>query len=164
MQIQELEQIINTMDTDIICKALEDKGYRLANPDGVKEFDVPIVAEDESNTTNVSVEDVFDDKLYRATIHKNMKEYDGITFIWFVVSKLIRRPDITLPIPWKMFLYTDAPINEEYEKFQAEIICCEKCKRKDQRKKMLSLYEKTLCPKCFVKELRKQSKGIIIPD
>ncbi len=161
MNIQELEKILKSMNTTAIRKAIQKKGFRLANPNYVNEFNVPIKDLTNPYIQSVSVEDIVKNRIYTASIHKNIKGYKGLTFIWFMVTRIIKCPDIDLPLLCKLFLYTDASVNEEYEKAQAEIIYCEKCRAIDQRKNFLLFNGKTLCHECFVQELRRHTKETI---
>ena len=118
--IEQLNEIISTMDLEKIRNGIESFGYRCASKHGKLEFDLMKILDQERATATDDYEDVFEDCRYFAEVFENVKDYEPYTFI--VVTQLaIYRNRNNMEFPSCVDIYTDAPINEEYEKSMEEV-------------------------------------------
>ncbi len=160
INFDEMEKILIMADVEKICKAIEGHGFRHANPDGIWEFKLDKKEIDDIDT--ITYEDIFDDKLYTAEIFKKVEKYRGYNFIIFTAFK-IKRESNNFSMPFRVYLYTDAPINEEYVKFQNEVIRCDKCHKKYVRKTLLDFYDEYLCVDCMINRFEKETRHMKFP-
>ncbi len=153
MDIKELNNIIVCMDLPQIHRKLEQHGYRSASKSGVWEFDPIAIANAKQVKNSEQYEDVFDDKVYIGDIHTHVKAYPSIEFIVITVNKIYRDRN-NLEIPIIMELYTNAPINEEYEREQSKIGKCAICKKNFTISELCKINGQLICDNCFGKKLR----------
>lgn len=158
MTIEQLNEIVSTMDLATIESKLKENGFRSASKNGNWEFHPFEIAKAFKVEGTERYEDTFDDKKYHGDIHTQVAAYEGLTFIVISVEKIHRNLD-NMSFPVEMLLFTDAPINEEYERKQSEICCCVECKGKFAKGDMIELNEKLFCIECFQKELNRATAG-----
>ncbi len=129
-------------------------GYRKASVDGIWEFNPVDIANADKVINSQRFEDVFDDKVYVGDIHTEVKEYPDVEFIVITVNRVYRNKD-DLECPIEMVLFTDAPIDQEYEWAQSKITKCQKCKRQFPMSKLCEVNGKLICDDCFNEDLEK---------
>lgn len=150
MTIEQLNEIISTMDLEKIKAGIEQHGFRCASKHGKLEFDLMKILEQERTTATDDYEDTFDDHCYWAEVYENVKACGGYDFI--VVTQL----NTKFNMPEHVDIYTTAPINEEYEKALEEVKKCNRCGKKF---KVCELWEqdgKHYCQTCFQAEFSKK--------
>ena len=146
--IEQLNQIISTMDLEKIRNGIESFGYRCASKHGKLEFDLMKILDQERATATDDYEDVFEDCRYFAEVFENVKDYEPYTFI--VVTQLaIYRNRNNMEFPSYVDIYTDAPINEEYEKSMEEVKKCQRCGKKFKTYALCEMNGKRYCTPCF---------------
>ena len=150
--IEQLNGIIALMDLEKIKNAIESFGYRCASKHGKLEFDIMQIIEQERTTATDDYEDTFDDRSYFAEVFENVKACGGYDFI--VVTQL----DTKLDFPEHVDIYTDAPINEEYEKALIEVKKCKRCGKKFKAYELWEQDGKSYCKPCFQAEFSKKAR------
>ena len=152
--IEQLDKIISTMDLDKIKLGIEQHGYRCASKHGKLEFNLMDILSEERTTATDDYEDTFDDHSYFAEVFENVKGYEPYTFI--VVTQLaIFRDRNNAEFPERVDVYTDAPINEEYEKAMEEIKKCKRCGKKFKAYELWEMNQNHYCKPCFQTEFSK---------
>ncbi len=146
MKVEELKKIVSTLSVETMGEMLEEKGFRHTNRYLIEEFK-PLLFWGITPDETVESEDKENDFKYIAKLYRQIKGYEGITFVDLVVWKLHRNQKCPMT-PRKILLYTDAPINEEYEREQASPIKCAKCKKTYIKKEVMEWYGKVLCQRC----------------
>ncbi len=154
MTIKELNKIIEYKNLEKIHDALQHGGYRHASKGGVWEFDTVAIANAKAVENSEQFEDVFDDKIYVADLHTQVKEYPDVEFIVVTVKKVYRDKN-NLEQAEQMELYTNASINEEYEREQAKICKCADCKREFSMRELCEVNGRLICDDCFDKDLKR---------
>lgn len=152
LTIEQLNEIVSSMDLEQIKAELEQHGYRNAGKHGKLEFDLMKIINKERTTATDDYEDIFDDHSYWAEVYEDVEDFGGYDFI--IVIQL----NTKLDMPSQIYMYTTAPINEAYEKEQEEV---KKCKRCGKKFKTYALWEadgKYYCPTCFQKEFSKKAR------
>ncbi len=162
MTIEELEEIIKIMDYDGICAEIEGRGFRRASEDGVFEFDFYSLWGKSGYQKQVIKEDRKTDKYFHIRICKDCTGYEGLTFIEVYFCKIKKVKRKRFPIPKKSMLYTDAPINEEYERDIHSIVQCARCNKEYVKKELISHENKLLCGRCFCFEMDRQFEQEIV--
>lgn len=153
--IQQLNGVVSLMDMEKIKNALEFFGYRCASKHGKLEFDLMKILEQERTTATDDYEDTFDDRRYFAEVFENVKGYEPYTFI--VVTQLtIYRNRNNEEFPEHVDIYTDAPINEEYEKAMEEVKKCKRCGKKFKAYELWEMNGNHYCKPCFQAEFSKK--------
>lgn len=153
--IEQLNKIISTMNLTRIRNNLEHLGYRCASKYGKLEFDLMKILEQERTTATDDYEDTFEDRSYFAEVFENVKGYEPYTFI--VVTQLaIYRDRDNAEFPEYVDIYTDAPINEEYEKAMEEIKKCKRCRKKFKAYALWEMNGHHYCQPCFQAEFSKK--------
>lgn len=156
--IEQLNGVIALMDLEKIKAALSQFGYRCASKHGKFEFDLMKIIDAERTAATSDFEDTFDNHSYFAEVYESVKGYEPYTFI--VVTQLrIYRDRNNFEYPSHVDIYTDAPINEEYEKAMEEIKKCNMCKKKFKTYDIYSLDGKDYCKPCFQKVFEKKVKA-----
>lgn len=150
MTIEQLNEIISTMELEKIKTGIEQHGFRQASKHGKLEFDLMKIFEQECTTATDDYEDTFDDHCYWAEVFESVKACGGYDFI--VVTQL----DTKLDVPEHVDLYTNAPINEEYEKALEEVKKCKRCGKKFKAYELWAQDEKHYCKPCFQAEFSKK--------
>ena len=146
--IEQLNKIISTMNLTRIRNNLEHFGYRCASKHGKLEFDLMKILEQERTTATDDYEDTFEDRSYFAEVFENVKGYEPYTFI--VVTQLaIYRDRNNAEFPEQVDIYTDAPINEEYEKAMEEVKKCKRCGKKFKVYELWEMNGNHYCKPCF---------------
>lgn len=158
MTIEQLNEIVSSMDLATIENKLKECGFRTASKNGNWEFAPFEIAKAFNVEGTERYEDVFGDKKYHGDIHTQVSGYEGITFIVISVEKIHRDLD-NMTFPIEMLLFTNAPINEEYERKQTEVCHCAECKESFVKGDMIELNGKFLCSDCFQKELSRAATG-----
>lgn len=153
MNIEQLNEIISTMNLTRIKNNLESLGYRCASKHGKFEFDLMKILEQERTTATDDYEDTFDDHSYFAEVFENVKAFGGYDFI--VVTQLNTKIDF----PEHVDIYTNAPINEEYEKALEEVKKCKRCGKKFKAYELWEQDGKPYCKPCFQSEFSKKVRG-----
>lgn len=148
--IEQLNEIISTMDLDKIKAGIEQHGFRCASKHGKLEFDLMKILEQERTTATDDYEDTFDDHSYWAEVYDSVKACGGYDFI--VVTKL----NTKLNMPERVDVYTDAPINEEYEKAMEEVKKCKRCGKKFKAYDLWEMNGNHYCMPCFQEEFSKK--------
>ncbi len=154
MTIGQLNKIIKYKNSDKIHQELEKCGYRHASEGGRWEFDPFAIANAKAVENSEPFEDVFDDKIYVADLHAQVKEYPDVEFIIVTVKKVYRDKN-NLEQAEQMELYTNAPINEEYEREQAKICKCMECKREFTIRELCEVNGRFICDDCFENDLKR---------
>lgn len=155
LTIEQLNGVIALMDLRKIKAALEQFGYRCASKYGKLEFDLMKILDEERTTATDDYEDTFDDHSYFAEVFENVKGYEPYTFI--VVTQLaIYRDRNNAEFPEHVDIYTDAPINEEYEKAMEEVKKCKHCGKKFKAYELWELNGNHYCLPCFQAEFSKK--------
>lgn len=153
--IEQLDKIISTMDLDKIKAGIEQHGYRFASKHGKLEFDLMKILSENRITATDDYEDTFDDRRYFAEVYENVKGYEPYTFI--VVTQLaIYRDRNNAEFPEHVDIYTDAPINEEYEKAMEEVKKCKRCRKKFKGYELWEMNGNHYCKPCFQAEFSKK--------
>ena len=155
MTIEQLNEIISTMDLEKIKASIEQFGYRCASKYGKMEFDLMEIIEHERITATDDYEDTFDDHRYFAEVFENVKGYEPYTFI-IVTQLAIYRDKNNAEFPEHVDIYTDAPVNEEYEKSMQEIKKCKHCGKKFKGYELWEMNENYYCKSCFHDEFGKR--------
>lgn len=150
MTIEQLNEIIATMDLEKIKAGLERHGFRHASKYGKLEFDLMKIMEQERTTATDDYEDTFDDRCYWAEVFDNVTACGGYDFI--VVTQL----NTKFNMPEQVDLYTNAPINEEYEKALEEVKKCKRCGKKFKAYELWEQDGKHYCKPCFQEEFNKK--------
>ena len=150
--IEQLNDVIATMNLEKIRTSLECYGYRCASKHGKLEFDLMKILEQERNTATDDYEDTFDDHSYWAEVFENVKAFDGYDFI--VVTQLNTKYNF----PEYVDVYTDSPINEEYEKAMEEVKKCKRCGKKFKTYELWEMNGNVYCKPCFHEEFSKSIK------
>ncbi len=146
MNVEELKDILSTLSVERMCEMLEERGFRRTNIYGTEEFRHSLfwhITPDET----VESEDTENDFKYIAKLYGQIEGHEGITFVSLVVWKLHRNQKCPMT-PRKTLLYTDAPIDEEYEREQASAMKCARCKKTYAKKEMIEWFGKLLCERC----------------
>ncbi len=157
MNIVELNEIISQIDLPKIRVLLERRGYRLASKNGQWEFSPVAIANAKNVENSDRYEDVFDDKIYVADVHSDVKEYPDVEFIVVTVNQVCREKD-NLEQPIEMLLFTNAPIDEEYERAQSSIAKCDICKKQFTMSELCEVNGKLVCGACFEEDLNRLIK------
>ena len=153
--IEQLNEIISTMNLTRIRNNLEQFGYRCASKYGKLEFDLMKILDEERTTATDDYEDTFDDHSYFAEVFENVKGYEPYTFI--VITQLaIYRDRNNAEFPEHVDIYTDAPINEAYEKAMEEVKKCKRCGKKFKAYELWELNGNHYCMSCFHAEFSKK--------
>lgn len=153
--IEQLNEIISTMNLTRIRNNLESLGYRCASKYGKLEFDLMKILDGERTTATDDYEDTFDDHSYFAEVFENVKGCEPYTFI--VVTQLaIYRDRDNAEFPEHVDIYTDAPINEAYEKAMEEVKKCKRCGKKFKAYELWELNGNHYCMSCFHAEFSKK--------
>ncbi len=154
MNIKDLNEILSCVNLSKIENLLLERGYRNASKNGVWEFD-PVAIANASNVQDCEIfEDFFNDKIYTGNIVFDVKEYPEITFIVITISQTPgEKNQHSLPI--EILLFTNATINNEYEREQSRILRCEICKRKFPTRELCEINGKLICDSCFEKDLKR---------
>jgi len=153
--IEQLNEVVSLMDIEKIKTAMETFGYRCASKHGKLEFDLMTILEQERTTATDDYEDTFDDRSYFAEVFENVKGYEQYTFI--VVTQLaIYRNRNNASFPEHVDIYTDAPINEAYEKAMEEIKKCKRCGKKFKAYELWEFNGTPYCKPCFQVEFSKK--------
>ncbi len=112
MTIEELDRIVALMDVEKICKEIESRGFRLANPDYIWEFPYSLF-EKEKADGKIEYTDENAGRYYEGFFFERVQ---GFTFIQIIVWKIVKkRKAFKIPMVGKNFLYTDAPVNPDYK-------------------------------------------------
>ncbi len=154
MTIEELNKIVESKNLEKITEVLQKCGYRHASKGGVWEFDPVAIAKAKAVENSEQFEDVFDDKIYVADLHAQVKEYPDVEFIVVTVKKVYRDKN-NLEQAEQMELYTNAPINEEYEREQVKICKCAECKREFPMRELCEVNGRLICDDCFENDLKR---------
>lgn len=158
MTIEQLTQIISTMDLEKIKAGIEQHGYRCASKHGKLEFDLMKILEQEHTAATDNYEDTFDDHSYFAEVFENVKDYESYTFIVVTQLAIFRNKD-NAEFPEHVDIYTDAPINETYEKAMEETKKCKHCGKKFKAYELWEMNGRHYCKPClqtkFSKSVRK---------
>lgn len=156
MNIEQLNEIISTMDLDKIRAGVEQHGFRCASKNGKWEFDMKAVSSAESVEATELHEDTFDDRKYHGEIYTGVEEYPNNTFVVIVVKHIYKH--IGVEAYEQLICFTDAPVNEEYERKQNESAKCALCKKEFTAGELVDMVEKgkkhRLCNDCFKKKLK----------
>lgn len=155
LTIEQLDEIISTMDLEKIKAGIEQHGFRCASKHGKMEFDLMKIIDDERTTATDDYEDTFDDHGYFAEVFENVKGYEPYTFI--VVTRYAIHVDRNLEFPDHVDVYTDAPINEEYEKRMEEVKKCKRCGKVFKAYELWEINGKQYCKPCFHAEFSKKA-------
>lgn len=150
LTIEQLNEIISTMDLEKIKAGIEQHGFRCASKHGKLEFDLMKILEQERTTATDDYEDTFDDHCYWAEAFDNVKACGGYDFI--VVTQL----NTKFNMPEHVDIYTTAPINEEYEKALEEVKKCKRCGKKFKTYEIWEQDGKHYCKPCFQAEFSKK--------
>lgn len=153
--IEQLDKIISTMDLDKIKAGIEQHGYRCASKHGKLEFDLMKILSENRITATDDYEDTFDDRRYFAEVYENVKGYEPYTFI-LVTQLAIYRDRNNAEFPEHVDIYTDAPVNEEYEKAMEEVKKCKRCGKKFKGYELWEMNGKHYCQPCFHAEFSKK--------
>ncbi len=154
MTIEELNKIIESKNLEMIHDTLQHCGYRYASKGGVWEFDPVAIANAKAVENSEQFEDIFDNKIYVADLHTQVKEYPDLEFIVVTVKKVYHDKS-NLEQAEQMELYTNAPINEEYEREQVKICKCAECKREFTMRELCEVNGRLICDDCFEKDLKR---------
>ena len=152
LTIEQLNEIISTMDLEKIKAGIEQHGFRCASKHGKLEFDLMAILEQERTTATDDYEDTFDDRCYWAEVYDNVKACGGYDFI--VVTQLNTKHNM----PEHVDVYTTAPTNEEYEKELEEVKKCKRCGKKFKAYEVWEQDGKHYCMPCFQAEFSKKIK------
>ncbi len=154
MKIEELNNIVSTMDIEKIKEALEKRGYRNASIDGTWEFDPIAIAKAKNVENSERYEDIWADKVFVGDIHTQVTEYPNVKFIVITVKNVYRNKN-NLEVPFEMILYTDAPIDIAYEQEQNKLFACELCKKQFPKRELCEVNGKLICDDCFEEDLKR---------
>ncbi len=146
MKIEELKEIVSTLNLETICQRIEERGFRIINERPQWEYPLSIFMSKEKE--EAACEDEKEDFYYVAEIFRNFKEYEGIEFIRVCKWKLHRQNPCPMT-PRKIFLYTSAPINEEYERELDSSVECALCKKKYIKRQLTRWFGKEYCERCW---------------
>ncbi len=158
MTIERLNQIVGSMDMKIIHDCLQNEGYRHASKGGRFEFDICEIADANEVESTKKYVDVFDDKIYVGEIYKDVSIYPNTKFVTVTVKQIHRYLN-NLEFPLEIALFTNAPINEEYEKQMAQIETCKLCKKQFAMIDLCEINGKLVCDDCFLQDLERVKSG-----
>ncbi len=159
MKIQRLNELVKSMNLQRIQQEIEKDGCRLAGKHGVWEFNPIQIARARNIERTEYHEDIFDDKKYVGEIYSQVEGQGAYEFIVITIEQIHRQLNNT-EFPCEMLLFTNAPVNEEYEREQARIRGCQVCKRNFTRGELVELNGKRICNECFIADLnRRVGKG-----
>ena len=150
LTIEQLDKIVASMNLEQIKTGIEQHGYRCASKHGKLEFDLMKIIEQKRTTATDDYEDTFDDHCYWAEVFENVKDCEGYDFI--VVTQL----NTKINFPEHVDIYTNAPINEEYEKALETVKQCKCCKKKFKVYELSKLNGNLYCLSCFQKTFSKK--------
>ncbi len=156
MTIEKLKEIIEIMDYDGICAEIEKRGFRKAGDKGVFEFNLCSLWDKSGYQKRIVKKDKKTKKHFSITLYKDCKDYEGLTFMEVCFSKMKKEKRKRISIPKDIVLYTDAPINEEYERDINSIVKCGLCGKEYVKKELLPYDIKMLCGACFCFEMDRQ--------
>lgn len=152
LTIEQLNEIISTMDLEKIKAGIEQHGYRCASKHGKLEFDLMKILEQERTTATDDYEDTFDDHSYWAEVYDNVTACGGYDFI--VVTQL----NTKFNMPEHVDIYTTAPINGEYEKSMEEVKKCKRCGKKFKGYELWEMNGEHYCMPCFQEVFSKKAR------
>lgn len=158
LTIEELNNIVSSMNLEQIRAGLAKHGYRHASKHDVFEFDLMKIISEERTTATDDFEDVFDDHSYFAEVFENVKGYEGYTFI-IVTQLAIYRDEDNREMPEQIDMYTDAPVNEVYERELESERKCPICKKIFKSYDMYKLNGEHYCKKCYGKAAKQALKN-----
>ncbi len=147
INLEELEKILSALNTEKICETLVERGFRLANPNYVWEYEPSLFWDVEPDGT-VERKDSEGNFKYVAKLYTKIKGYEGIAFVDLVVWKLYKKQKCPMT-PRKILLYTDAPIDEKYEREQESPTECALCKKTYKKKQLEEWFGRLLCERCL---------------
>ncbi len=150
MTIAELDKIVALTDVESICREIEGRGFRLANPDYVWEFPSSLFSEENADG-KIEYIDKNAGLYYEGFFFERVK---GFAFIRITVWKIVKKEgeEFKIPMTGKSFLYTNAPVNEEYVREQERLTKCPSCKEEYKKKDMLAWSGKYYCKRCAAVE------------
>lgn len=153
--IEQLNEIISTMDLEKIKTELTALGFRNASKYGDWEFDMQKIACAEEVEGTEWHEDIFDDRKYHGDIHKKVEGYTNATFIVVSLRHIYRECEIEAFEG--LYCFTDLPLNEEYESKKSQKKHCDCCKKLftegELCKTVIKGKELWLCDDCFKKKV-----------
>lgn len=157
LTIEELNDIVASMDLEQIKAGLEKHGYRHASKHDVFEYDLLKIVGTERTTATDDYEDTFDDHNYFAEVYDDIAECPGHTII--VVTQLaIHRHLDNYELPEHIDMYTDAPLNEEFERELVAEHKCPLCKKTFKSYEMYRLNGIPYCKPCYAKAASKNKR------
>ncbi len=158
MTIKELDKILELKDFDKIRAKLESRGFRHVNEIGTPEFELGIIYLSSNHVESSTQADKEGRLQYRGIILKDCNDYEGITFIEIVILMSFSQA-YPKYLPTNAAMFTDAPINEEYERALNSPYLCESCGKECIKKAMSDFDNKLLCDDCFNKAVQKMLTG-----
>ncbi len=144
--IEWLNKILREKDIDIICDKILNSDYRLANTGSEKEFDYFNIFYN-CKTTKTICKDKQNEQRYCAELATKIESDKEIIFISITKFNLNKKHNVYLPC--NSLLFTNAPINVEFEKDQTSLMACENCKNSFVKRNMLKYCGKWYCEDCF---------------
>ncbi len=155
MTINELDNILALKDWNKISAEIEKHGFRQAGEVGEWEFKPKILCEESAYCESASQTDVTAGKMYRGTLYRDNKTYEGFTFITLTLWLTLRDKN-NVSIPKRSLLFTDAPYNAAYIREINSPYPCDRCGKVYIKKKLCEEDDKFLCDKCFVKTIEEE--------
>ncbi len=142
MTRKELKKIIAVMDYDGICTEIEKRGYRRAKEGRAWEF----------KPLSLLIGSTYREEVVKRRRGKECrlalyKGYEEATYLFVrVYGGKQRSAEEAI---CESMLFTDAPINEEYERDIRSIVRCEACGRKYAKKELFDDKGKIVCNECY---------------
>ncbi len=152
MNIEALNEIVKQMDLEKIQTDLEQLGYRHASKNGKWEFSPFDIAKAGEVENTERHEDVFADKVYVGDLHTQVEGQGEYEFIVVTVEEIHRHLN-NREFPCEMLLFTNAPIDEEYEREQAKPARCQVCKKEYAQGELTKVNGRLVCKECFEQDL-----------
>ena len=144
MMVEQLKEIISSVNLQTISKALKENGFTLAYPNLIWEYQ-DLFSSDKNIIKNVHYKAVDTNSCCRAKMYQDIERYGEIIFIEVSLSESGQK---------KTLFYSNLPVNEEYEQDKKEQ--CFKCKKGYGKKSLIEYCGEWVCPECLYSILLKE--------
>ncbi len=148
MTIEELNKILKQRDMNKIQAEFERRGFRHISEIGKDEFQFGAVyfkSKYKANATQVTADRK---RKYLGTVFKECDDYEGITFIELMVLMRLPRKNGSY-LPTNRARFTDAPINEDFERQMNSPYKCDACGQAYIKRTMHAIDDGIFCNACF---------------
>ncbi len=146
MTEEQLEEIISLGSEEKIDEKFKELGFRLANKSFRTEFDYVKIKNKSKPAVKVRKENISTRYVFTLTMFDEVEGYEGNTFVLVNVAQKKGTNDYATFDT--LLLYTDMPINEEYERDMNTQVKCVKCQGEFLKRQLLYRKGVYVCPKC----------------